>query len=599
MTPVTNHTKEADVIFHELKTNFMDYDPAYFIQNNLILDGQPFSVLNNGWKFMADVYRYIALEATRDNGKPVVLCKGRQIGGTVMAAALDLYFMTSGMFSQPPIRVAHLFPRGELKKKFVTDKLASMIRTSKGDFINKRKLNVTNKEAVDNQTMIQFRNEETLFIEFCGHEGDRIRGMTVDVLFTDEAQEYSKNAINTTLKILTAAKYGPPGTGVQLFFGTPKDRNSFFYEIWEMSDKRYYQLGCTNCNEHFFFYDHADKESWLTIWSKDYSVKCPLCGREQTKISAIENGRWHPTKKTEDCKYIGFHLNQLYLPTLPKSKIVSMMPQNDPSQSERNWKNEVLGEFYEGAGLPLSRSDIFDYALDKDRGFSKVLDGTKEKVYLGVDWGGKSDGDPIDRGQSFSCVVILKENPGGVLTIEHAHKLRSQATSFRKETVVECFKRFGVSKAASDFYYGQDVNAELQVLFLDRFFPSQGSGNLIKPLKFREDEKIISYNKDLIVEEIFDKIKKGQIRFPGKNFEQVEWLVDHCVSMECNVRIVSGQQVKIYEKGKVQNDGLMALLYAYIAYKFEATKGFSVIPGFSKQEAFVRPTIAYVPRLKN
>ena len=103
--------KQSEVkLFNQLKSSFLDFDPAHFVQNNLTLDGAEFTILDNGWKFMADVYRYIALQATRKDGKPVVIKKGRQVGATVMAGALDLFFTNSGLFSRPNIRVVHLFP---------------------------------------------------------------------------------------------------------------------------------------------------------------------------------------------------------------------------------------------------------------------------------------------------------------------------------------------------------------------------------------------------------------------------------------------------------------------------------------------------------
>ena len=87
-------------LFKQLKTSFLDFDPAHFVQNNLTLDGAEFNVLDNGWRFMADIYRYIALQATRKDGKPVVIKKGRQVGATVMAGALDLFFTNSGLFNK-------------------------------------------------------------------------------------------------------------------------------------------------------------------------------------------------------------------------------------------------------------------------------------------------------------------------------------------------------------------------------------------------------------------------------------------------------------------------------------------------------------------
>jgi hypothetical protein len=579
-------------LFKELKKDFLDIDPANYVENNLTIDGADFRLIDNGWKFMVDVYRYIALEATKKSGKPIVMKKGRQVGATMMAGALDLYFTNSGLYSKPPIRVVHLFPALAQVKKFSQDKLEGMIRTAKGDLINKNKLKGPN--AVDNLTMKQFQNG-TLWIDSLGADGDRIRGMTADVVFFDEVQDMYAQGIGNATKILTASKYGPTGQGVQVYFGTPKERNSYFSTIWEMSDQRYYHLGCKNCKKTFPFYLPEDNR-WEEIWVDEYDIKCPLCGHKQHKIDAIEHGKWVATRNTDECKFVGFHINQLYIPYFSKQNIINLMPKNNPTQTERIWNNEVVGEFYSGYGLPLTKADIYNHCRDPDRVFSTRISQGSKTTYLGVDWGGKDDQSGAISGQSFSCVVILSAQPDGTLLVEHAHKLRKNNFDYKKETINEMYRRFGVKRGVSDWFYGQDVVYDLQMRFGEKFLGAQGSGSLVKPVKYREDEMIISYNKDLMIEEIFDLMRKGKIRFPWKSYEYIEWLIDHCTSMEIKHKVVGGNPIKTYKKGSIPNDGLMALMYAYMAYKFDITNGYTDKPGSYHKETPGLATIARVSR---
>lgn len=935
--------------FEQIKSSFLDFDPAFFIENNLTIDGSEFKIIGNGWKFMVDIYRYIGLQAVQKTGKPVVIKKGRQVGATIMAAALDLFFTNSGLFKSPPIRVLHAFPSLGQVKKFSQDKLEGVIRTSKNDVINKNKL--SSGTAVDNLTMKQF-NGGTLWVDSIGEDGDRVRGMTIDALFVDECfphntciatetskmkigdiyrrfnsgkelprvrtfnesknifenkrilnvwnrgekdlveifcgnktikctvnhrflttsgwtradelvtgslikteigtkifvrdinedqkqivlgsflgdghianirpgchrlvvihgikqsdyckfkadcfgvttkyikengyskteainfatkmfgmekefpqsktscpqwvldeidargiaiwymddgstyksgrggclstcsfdedsqkrivtkfkslgieccyrsgfkkdrnksyfticfnksgffklseliapyihsdlaykvpksldntTEYSWNkhykengltgvdkvirldrreivydmevednhnfiispsgnyknyggviahncqdcyptAIGNVTKTLTAAKYGPVGQGIQVYFGTPKENNSYFSSMWDMSDQRYYHLGCKNCGDTFPFYLPED-DRWKEIWVGGHTIRCPLCSCTQTKIEAIELGKWVPSRKTEECKFVGFHINQLYIPYFTKENIIGLMPENNPLQTERIFRNEVIGEFYSGAGLPITRAEIYEKCRDPDRSFARTINARDKSVYLGADWGGKDDGSDSHVGQSYSCVVILSSNPDGTLLLEHTHKLKKQDSNYRKETIHEMYKRFGVKQGVSDFFFGQSEVRDLTAHYGSRFLGAQGSGNLISPLKFREDELIISYNKDLLVEEIFDMFRNGKIRFPWKSFEYIEWLIDHCTSMESSIKTVGGQPVKTYTKGTTPNDGLMALMYAVMAWKFDLTKGFSIKPGNNNQHAAPRPVLAHMSR---
>jgi hypothetical protein len=739
-------SENTEHLFSDIKSSFMDYDPAHFIENHLVLEGKPYRISGNGWKFTADIYRYIALQATKPTGKPVVICKGRQVGGTVGTAATELYFTNSGMFSNPPIRVAHLFPSINQMKRFVQGKLDDLIRNSKDDFINDNKLGGAG--AVDNLTMKQFKSG-TLWVESIGADGDRLRGITLDVAFFDECfpyntyiytssgnlkigklvemfqkdktlplvktfnentgtfefkkivnvwereerslismkighrvikctpnhkfltsdgwqkaeditsgtliksyvsdsasdfmkvvyvkdegkkdivydievednhnfivtsslkdkfkegivahncQDMPKLAINNTVPVLTQSKYGPAGTGVQVYFGTPKQRDSYFYNLWNMSDKRYYHLGCINCAETFPFYI-TGTEDWQKIWINGHIIKCPICGREQSKIDAIERGSWISTiDDPESAKYVGFHLNQLYVPALSREYINNQMPQNNPTKSLRSYSNEILGEFYSGSGLPLTTNDIYDNCVDLDREFAKSINPADKNVYMGLDWGQKVDEKKDSDGQSFSCAVILSATVDGKLLIEHAHKLRDTSFNYKKETVLEMYKRFGVKQAVSDWFFGNDVVSDVQSVYGERMIGTMASGSLRNPIQYNRDSLMIMFNKNLIIEEVFDKIKNGTIRFPWKSYEHIEWLIEHCTSMDMILKTQGGQQYKHYEKGGTPNDGLMALLHAYIAYKFDMTNKFELKNyGNNKGSGMPKPTLAFAPKIR-
>src|SRR5277367_6046366 len=121
-------------LFLKLKKQLMAYDPVIFCQENLTLDGEPFSLSGNGYKPFSDIYRYIGIKALEPNAKPVIMVKGRQVGATTMASALEMYFMGSGLFGdgfRPPIRVIHAFPQLELAAAYSKTKLNQMISQAK------------------------------------------------------------------------------------------------------------------------------------------------------------------------------------------------------------------------------------------------------------------------------------------------------------------------------------------------------------------------------------------------------------------------------------------------------------------------------------
>ena len=609
----TKNKQDIKSLFNDIKDEILCIDPVYFCEQNLTLDQEPFRLSGNGWKFMADVYRYIALKATSPDGKPVVIVKGRQVGATVMAAALDLYFTSSGCYGvhNSSMRVLHAFPSLILSKRFSQEKLENLIASAKPvkgakpsakrqteNIITSRR--AKSESSAWNLTIKQFEHECTLFVESLGDDSDRVMGMSIDVLLCDEVQKMTKTALGNVTKTLTASKYGRRGDGVQVYFGTPRLKGSHFETMWNMSDKRYYHLNCSNCHEYYMFYTPGSEE-WEKIWVNLYNVQCPKCGNIQHKIEAIENGKWVATEPLDDIgnpkPFVGFHISQIFRPDLTKEKLLNEKPINNPTKSEREYYNEVLGEFYSGTGVPMTPDIIYDNCRDADRKFSRYILKDERQTYLGVDWGGKVDNDSVSRGQSYSSVVILSDIGNDILQLEHCHKMIKQDFTHKYEVIKEAYKRFCIKIGVADWFFGQDVVGELQKLYGDRFLGTQASGQLAVPVKYRPDELMISFNKDVMLEEIFGMIRRGKIRFPYKDIEHFSWLIDHICSMEEKYVTRNGIVAKTYAKGNSPNDGLIALMNAYIAYKFNKTRGFKLNPNNPRSVTSSLPLLAYVPRM--
>ena len=755
-------------LFESLKKELSRFDPVAFAENHLTIDGDPFNMSGAGYKYLAEVYRSIGTQAENKNAKPTVILKGRQVGATILAAALSLYFTTSGLYGTeregyPPIRILHLFPTLPIMHKYTKDKLEAMMRTSQDNFVAKRSMKA-DKEAVamgfvseDTLTEKSFIGNNKIRIDAIGKDADRIRGLTQDVMFFDECfpynqcvetefgkteigvlykmwengevlpkvksynqntkgfeyksilnawkkgerdliqvncgrnkirctpdhlfltksgwkkasnlsgefikvaqgsdkipnfenhgffavddiikankeevfdievednhnfivtsginskdlggpvvhncQDMTKSAIENALRILTAAQYGKPTQGVQLYFGTPKNTGSYFWQLWEDSDQRYYQLGCVSC-EHFFFLYRYGTTEWRDVWVKDQIVKCPECECEQDKREAIDRGRWKATKDSSTSRYTGYHINLMLSPRFTKEMVQDYDPAFNPSRSERAWKNETIGEFYSSGGMPLTMEDLVHNALNETRGISK---GTKSKnpnkIYtLGIDWGDKSldTDDDLQKGQSYTALCVLScEN--GRFTVENAFRLRNNNFSHRVKVVEEIFKRYNIRNAAADYMFGNDVVNFLQVDkgYRSRLLGCINSGTLGKTLSFDPKLTRVVVNHHMMIDDMFSMFRRGLIKFPvaGSSWDSLLWLMQHCTSMEAKKGMKADNYVKRYVKGSNPNDGLMAMMYAMIAYKFVATGGFTERKEEENKASFPQPLLAYAPNI--
>ena len=442
-------------LFDQLRDGLLSIDPVAFCEKYLTLDGRPFRLNGNGYKPFADIYRYLGIKALEKDSKPVVLVKGRQVGATTMAAALELFFMTSGSFGtggRPPMRIIHAFPLLELSTKYTKTKLNNIIKTAvKDQAISTSTKAVSfiegkiDKTAASNNSLIykQFEFGNHIMIESVGLNGDRIRSLTADAMFFDECQDTPGLAMANSIKVLSKSQWGRVGKGMQAYFGTPKGRGSDYWRIWQASSQQYYHLGCEACENHFPLYTPGSNK-WEEIWIKDnlpetdeshgFIVKCTHCGHEQDKRPAAERGKWVSTKPIpDDCEFVGYHINQLYMPTFRRSDIIAEKPENNAINTERVYQNEVLGEFFAGDASPLTPDELIEACADVKRRFRQGISMSEgKKVYMGCDWGLKVDIDQLaigdrakrQQGQSYSSVVILSAE-GPLLQVEYAELLKS------------------------------------------------------------------------------------------------------------------------------------------------------------------------------
>ena len=115
-------------------------------------------------------------------------------------------------------------------------------------------------------------------------------------------------------------------------------------------------------------------------------------------------------------------------------------------------------------------------------------------------------------------------------------------------------------------------------------------------IKYNKEEMEVVIDKDKSIEEMFSLLRKGAIRFPWASYEGIIWLVKQCCSMESKVTERRGEPYTTYIKGKIQNDGLMALIYAYLAYKFDKTKGFKLSAHTAERSMLPKPALVYLPK---
>ena len=590
----------SDVILDRIVNTLIATDPVAWMEKYLTLEGRPYRINGNGYKPLADIARTIAIKALEKTGLPIVICKGRQIGLTVLSSGLEMYFMGSGIFGNghnPPIRIAHLFPQLASGETYSKVKLSAMIngsivvnseKASKASKGQKPKSYMQSKldrssDSNDSQGFKQFDGGNHIFIDSVGLDGNRMMGRSCDVLLFDEIQKMIPQGVGNTTKVLSKANYGAPGLGVQVYFGTPLQRGSMFADMWNASSQQFFHLGCEKCKKHFPLFSQGS-DDWENIWLYGYTVRCEHCGFEQDKNEAAERGKWVAANTSTDVKFIGFHLNQLYMPEYTKERILSEKPGQSTVNTERTYQNEVLGNFWSGETGIIAPDQIRDICGDPGRKFrSTITPDDNEMVFIGIDIGAKNDLEQLvegskSQGQSYSTAIVITVEGAGKINIERAEKFKRNDFASKKETINYFIRKYSCNLAVMDLGYTGDLSEVLQTEHGDKFLTSQASHRVNEHIKYNDQvfPKVITFERDYWIAELYDQMRKGNVRFPLGDYEKIFWLIQHCTNMEIKPSISRSGEVSPKYIKTGPNDGFMALLNAYLAYKFYVSNGFSI-----------------------
>lgn len=576
----TNIKDNSSLLTNSLLSDFLILDPIAFVEKTLTVDGKPFELSSCGRDYLFEIYRYICLEAISPNGKPVVVKKGRQVEMTTTASAISLYLACAGVLDH--VRGLHAFPQIEQARRYSNVTFKQRVYESVNGTLAKM------LEGDGSVTQKTFKDGNFILIEGAGIEGDRLRGIPLDYVLFDEIQDLPRAARENTLEALSHSKIGPAGAGVEMNFGTPKEVGSDFQMIWSESDQRYYHLKCPHCGHYFpLWYEcNPNKTVKGTNLVEGYLVRCQDydgngCGKKMDKRRAVKGGKWIPTKK--EARYRGYHIDQLLVPHITREAIDKKLQE----RSVRNFQNEVMGEFYAGHDTGLTWVEALQSLTTEPdtREWSLSATVSDRMTWAGIDWGQRVSGEDDEGQGGYTVFVVISRLPGNKFKLEFAKRLEQiQVTSaVHTNTQIEELKRYirlyNCKFVGVDHGAGHTQNQLLEEAFPDKIkkiFSTAGAKNI-----YRHDKKskLITIDKHKAFEEVFDLIRDQRaFAFPYADESAVEWLIEHLTNVEVvTKRLTNGTTRKVYDKtGPTRPiDGAAALVYAYVAYKFQQSSGFA------------------------
>ncbi len=528
-------------------------DPIYFIETNRTVKGDKFRIQNTGREYLIDLYRYACI-GTMTEKKPVVCCKGRQVEMTETALNISLYFLKN--YSN--FTILHAFPRAEQASKYSTDRLQQAIRTAQKNSKGTSKLEELKskiKGAKEAISSIQFHNENIYYIQSAWGQGDALRGIPADMLSRDEFQDWTDDAIANTNSCLDHSKYQ-----IDFAFGTPKDAGSKFEQLWLSSDQRYYHLKCPGCSHYFVI--------TLDNFKTEFMVECPKCKKLNDKRIIMKDGKWIPT--VSGTKRVGFHVSQLLSPAITREQIALRQSE----YSDARFRNEVLGEFYSGAGAPLTEREVAERCGEpyKAMDFSSMIQ-MPDQTFMGLDWGGRND--KKDKGAYTVVTIISKNQKAGKYKLEYTERLTDPDLEKQVSYIINLIRIFNSTSVVADWGFGQYQCQKLQKAYQSRVKSCFYSTNIKNKLKYDTDTWMLSVDRNSFLEDIIEIVKRGNLVIPFKYPYKSDWFIKQICNTELIYSSKQGNISRSYEKRDryAPNDALHSLNYAYIASYVQLGEG--------------------------
>jgi len=315
----------------------------------------------------------------------------------------------------PNGEIANTAPRKSQKGE-VVDRFKERVEDSK--LVDRRvKDNIDHQKFKD--TVTYDDEEKTVYSSLKSRSawggGDGLRGLHSHIGIIDEFQDADETMFSTFLEAIDQELPTNPYVPSIFCIGTPKLENSFFADLWEMSDRKTWD---------------ADKQEW---------------------IQQDEPESYGHAEDTYEVR--GWHIDQHNSPLHNEGRIEF----KKQTYSTRKFQNEVLAQFYTPED-DLITQEVVRENFDKNLGFRNRRFSPDSEVTVGVDWGGGQR-----EGASKTVISVIESMPDDKNILVNIHFLDNSLEPHDEiERVEECIMKHDADKCVVDYGHGNKQLKDLQ-----------------------------------------------------------------------------------------------------------------------------------------
>jgi len=430
--------------------------------------------------------------------------------------------------------------------------------------------------------------------------GDALRGLHGHFGIIDEFQDVDEEMFSTFLEAVDQSVPNVPYFPTIFIIGTPKMANSFFHDLWEMSDQKDWDGDANEWvvndePDEFLPQELKDQRQDLR---EEVEQLATLKGNEDVDQNALEQeiqSKREAAESIQGYTVTGWHIDQYESPLHDNAKIEF----KKQKYTEKKFKNEVLAEFYTPENDLLSDKHM-DEAFNKDKGFKSKRVYEDSEVVVGVDWGGGSGADASDTVIVVGEKIPIDENEYEI-TLRDIKFLDSDLNKQDElEEVEQVMRDFEADRVAVDEGYGAKQREDLQdgnsIWNNDGY--DEVCGIIYGNIKDKDEPKFSGSSFDdsayctvartHMIENMVSDFKAGRISIPEKDLTDGrdgtrQKLVDHLTAPYTDRVKTSDGKKKLKVLNDRNDDAFQAFVYMWIAAnKFGSRRTLKKIGGHNR-----------------
>ena len=484
---------DTAVVGHRDGRRFLPY--ATFAETALYRDGRPFTFYRR--RHLHQIYNDphdMLLKCSRQTEKSTTMCN---------KAAIALY---GGNVREPdgemrPLRMLYFSASWLQVQDFSKDRLSRVLESpcfveswAGGLPLWPKDRNSRSRQYIDQIGEKMLRNKATWKGRACNQNADRVRGLSVDIIYGDEIQD----VLHDLFPVIEEAAARSP-LRKRVYAGTPKTFENAIELRWEESTQNEWMVTCVKCSYVQMLTEKNIGDKWSM--KTESGVICARCG----KIMDPQNGFWVSNSPKQNLK--GYRICHAMLPQDEKGW--GDILDKRATYPDQQFFNEVLGFSYENANQICSKDSVMACCSNSRRNGEWPPEWVfTQGLAAGIDWGGPG------MSQTVMTIGFFVDDVYRIIYMRNFRDFQGTRDEIIDE-IVRVLREWNIQFCGVDYAVGIKENTDLQSRVYPhcKIIPLMNHGTQRQTAVLDKKARCYIINRTKTLSQIFNLISKKQLEF--------------------------------------------------------------------------------------